>query len=498
MIDSVLAGRLLDNRYRLATRVATGGMGEVWAATDELLHREVAVKVLRADLVETPSFLHRFRGEARHAASLTHVGIARVYDYGEVAGDGTPLAYLVMEMVTGTPLSQVLARTGRLPVPFAVSLLIEIADALQAAHLVGLVHRDVKPANVLVTTDDHVKITDFGIARAADAAPITEVGQVSGTPRYMSPEQAAGGEATPASDVYSLAIVAYELLVGHPPFTGEPVAVALAQIQRPPPPLTADIPDALTGLVLRALAKDPARRPPDAGAFAVELRQLGLADAPPPEPAATSFDTPTEVISLPSSTPADGGTALWPTELVPGPHPDSCGPDRAGATPGPPYAAPRDLVSAPRLTAARSHRRLIIGPTIILVVLFAVIALRHSGNIATTGSVSAVPPPTAPVTFDPSAARAPVVDLVTVDRAALIGQPAVQAQDELQRAGFVVTRTEIVAPTDQATTVIDVQPNGAVPFGATIVLSVGVQDRTTTTVTTQPTSKGKGKGKGHG
>ncbi len=498
--DSALAGRLLDDRYRLVTRIATGGMGEVWAATDQLLHREVAVKVLRDNLVETPSFLRRFRGEALHAASLTHPGIARVYDYGEVVGDGTPLAYLVMEMVPGIPLSQVLARTGRLSVPFAVSLLIQIADALQAAHEMGLVHRDVKPGNLLVTADYHVKITDFGIARATDAAPMTDVGQISGTPRYMSPEQAAGGEATPASDVYSLAIVAYELLVGHPPFTGEPVAVALAQMHRPPPPLPANMPEAFNALILRALAKDPSRRPADAGTFAAELRQLGLADASPPEPPPIFCDAPTDLVSVHEAPSTDDRTALSPTALLPNPETVSGAPGHPGATPGPPYAAPRDLVSARSLTVTRSHRRLIIASTIILVVLFAVIALRHATDITTTGAVEAVPPATASITLDPPATTTPIVELVTVDRAALIGQPAAQAQNELERAGFVVTRTEIVGPSDQAATVVDVQPNGAVSFGATVVLSVGVTEPTASTIATQPTpkSKGKDKGKGHG
>ena len=194
-------------------------MGEVWAATDTVLGRQVAVKILRDELVDSPAFLARFRAEARHTASLAHPGIASVFDYGEDQQGDRCVAYLVMELVPGTPLSQVMAERGTLRLDFALSLLAQTAHALHAAHLMGVVHRDVKPGNLLLLDDGTIKVTDFGIARAASSVPLTEVGQVVGTARYMSPEQAAGTEVTPASDVYSLGVIGYEMLAGRPPFS---------------------------------------------------------------------------------------------------------------------------------------------------------------------------------------------------------------------------------------------------------------------------------------
>jgi serine/threonine-protein kinase len=250
-------GIVVGNRYELTSRVAGGGMGEVWAARDQVLGRTVAVKLLRAQHADEPTFLHRFRTEARHAASLSHPGIASVYDYGE--DDGA--AYLVMELVPGEALSTRLQREGALAPAVAVPLLQQSAAALQAAHSAGLVHRDVKPANLLITPDDHVKITDFGIARLGDDAGITRTGEVMGTAQYLSPEQALGQSATPASDVYSLGVVAYEMLAGRRPFDADTsVAIAMAHVQRAPEPLPAAVPPAIAAVVLQALSKDPAQR----------------------------------------------------------------------------------------------------------------------------------------------------------------------------------------------------------------------------------------------
>ena len=485
--------RLLGDRYRLATRIAVGGMGEVWSAHDELLDREVAVKVLRNDLAGEPSFLRRFRGEALHAASLSHPGIARVYDYGEDEVGGPPMAYLVMEMVPGAPLSHVLARNGPLPVPAVISLLVQAADALQAAHRTGLVHRDVKPGNLLLTDDHRVKITDFGIARAADAAPITEVGQISGTASYMSPEQAAGGDATPASDVYSLAIVGYELLIGHPPFRGAPLAVAIAQMNALPPPLPAAIPGELRALLQRALDKDPRRRPIDAGAFAAELRALAGEDAAAGSSLAR-WSMSSAVMPAPTAVTTDDPTAPA-TGLRPGSSPDTEIDVGSDVTAIAPFVPSRGLVDAPRLTSARALRRLVTGAILVLVVLLTVITVRRAGNSA-AGAVAATTSTSSPGT---TATTAPPVASVTVDPDAVIGSPTAEARDDLRRAGFVVTVSEIAGPVDRAGKVLDVQPNGAVPFGATITLSVGIGDPTAATpATPKPKDKDKGKGKGHG
>src|SRR5712691_12900754 len=214
---------LLGDRYRLSRRIAVGGMGEVWRAEDTVLHRTVAVKVLKRELVCDPSFLERFRAEARTTAALSHPGIANVFDYGEarLAGGAPDTAYLGMEHVDGEPLAAILAREGRLPPRRALDVVRQAGSALQVAHQVGMVHRDVKPGNLLVRPDGMVKVTDFGIARAAASVPLTARGMVVGTAQYFSPEQAAGAPVTPASDVYSLGVVAYECLAGRLPFVAD-------------------------------------------------------------------------------------------------------------------------------------------------------------------------------------------------------------------------------------------------------------------------------------
>ncbi|MCK9898978.1 serine/threonine protein kinase [Parafrankia colletiae] len=261
---------VLDNRYRLDGRIATGGMGEVWRGLDQTLGRPVAVKLLRPEYASDESFLVRFRGEARHAARLSHPGVASVYDYGEVStADDYPTAYLVMELVEGEPLSAVLHREKRLTPDRMLDVLGQAADALQAAHALGVVHRDVKPGNLLLRHDGAVKVTDFGIARAVDAAPLTATGIMMGTAYYVSPEQASGRPVTPASDVYSLGVVAYECLAGRRPFDDRnPIVVVMAHQQDNPPPLPSDIPYQVRALVESAMAKDAGRRPGSAGAFA--------------------------------------------------------------------------------------------------------------------------------------------------------------------------------------------------------------------------------------
>src|SRR5438874_740866 len=218
----------LGDRYRLIERIASGGMGTVWRAEDLVLHRPVAVKVLSESLGADAKFVERFRREARAAAGLSHPNVAGIFDYGE-DGD-TP--FMVMELIEGETLAGRLRREGGLPPAEAARIASEIASALQAAHDAGVVHRDVKPANVMLTPRGECKVMDFGIAAAAWATPLTATGATIGTASYLSPEQAGGSKATPASDVYALGCVLYEMLTGRPPFTGDnPVAVAAAHIR---------------------------------------------------------------------------------------------------------------------------------------------------------------------------------------------------------------------------------------------------------------------------
>ena len=188
-------GVTFGGRYELDSRIAIGGMGEVWEATDHVIGRTVAIKILKDEYMGDPGFLERFRAEARHAALVNHEGIASVFDYGEEAGS----AFLVMELVPGEALSTILERDGSLSTDKTLDIVAQTSAALQAAHAAGLVHRDIKPGNLLITPDGRVKITDFGIARIADQVPLTATGQVMGTVQYLSPEQASGHPASPAT-----------------------------------------------------------------------------------------------------------------------------------------------------------------------------------------------------------------------------------------------------------------------------------------------------------
>ncbi len=264
-------GLLYGGRYKLESLIATGGMGEVWQAKDEVILREVAIKILKQEYMGDPGFLERFRTEARLAAMVNHEGIANVFDYGEDGGS----AYLVMELVPGDSLARILERDVSLPAETVLDIISQTARALHEAHLNGLVHRDVKPGNLLITPDGIVKITDFGIARVADQVALTVAGQVMGTVQYLSPEQATGKPATASTDIYSLGIVAYEALTGRRPFGGDSqMAIAMAQINDAPPPLPDTVPPLVADLVLRCLAKKPAQRPSSALELAKQAEAL--------------------------------------------------------------------------------------------------------------------------------------------------------------------------------------------------------------------------------
>jgi eukaryotic-like serine/threonine-protein kinase len=300
-----LEGRILDGRYQLGSLLGVGGMARVYLATDRVLERQVAVKVLSPSDAQDPLFVERFRREARAAARLSHPNIVAVFDSGSDADQ----PYLVMEYVPGQSLAQLLARQGRLAPRRAVELAIQVSAALAAAHAQGLVHRDIKPANVLVGPDGQVKVTDFGIVKASAATTLTGTGTVLGTAAYLSPEQAQGHPVDARSDLYGLGCVLYELLCGSPPFGSGAdrslVAVATRHVREPPEPPSLRNPQvdpALDAVVLTALAKDPAQRYQSATDMQEALQGVLAGDAaaavatePFPEPLGRPGTTPTAI-----------------------------------------------------------------------------------------------------------------------------------------------------------------------------------------------------------
>jgi eukaryotic-like serine/threonine-protein kinase len=278
-----MPGEVIAERYEIEELVGTGGMSSVYRARDRLLERLVALKVLHPHYGDDEEYVERFRREARSVAQLSHPHIVTVIDRGEDDGQ----QFIVFEYIDGENLKQLLMRTGPLPTRRALELAVEIADALAFAHEHGLIHRDVKPQNVLVSPDGDAKVTDFGIARSLDVEHgVTQTGTVLGTSNYLSPEQASGKQTTQSTDVYSLGVVLYELLTGDVPFPGENfVAVAMKHLNEQPPDLLEqrpDIPLRLAAAVDRALEKNPAHRFPSMDQFAWELRQC-LAELDSPE-----------------------------------------------------------------------------------------------------------------------------------------------------------------------------------------------------------------------
>jgi hypothetical protein len=398
-------GELLNDRYRLDEIIASGGMGQVWRATDELLGRLVAIKVLHAGGLGGGStgaeeFRERFRYEARNSAALSHPNIATVYDFGDDADH----PYLVMELVEGQSLAQILAERGALPPEEVQSLLGQAALALQVAHNAGVVHRDVKPANIMVTPSGMVKLTDFGIARAAAGSGLTRTGEVLGTPHYLAPEQAQGLPATAASDVYALGVVAHELLTGRRPFSGESmVATALAHVSQPPPELPDSVPQPLRGTIMAALAKDPADRPGSAGELAT---LIGMPVSP--------------MTPVPGLDPASGES----TAVVAQPQPTAIMPIAVGAAAGAAAglgagaAAGLGAPHAARPDSPRPWWLLPAGAAAIVAAIAVIVALASSHGTATpttrsattsttVKATTAAPTTSAPTTSVPSTTTAP-------------------------------------------------------------------------------------------
>ena len=269
-----LVGRVLDGRYAVTARIAHGGMATVYLALDTRLDREVALKVMHAELARDDDFVRRFIGEAKSVARLSHQNVVAVFDQG---ADG-PFLYLAMEYVPGRTLKELLRERGRFSPAAALEILTGVLDGLAAAHASGIVHRDVKPENVLLTADGRVKVADFGLARAQAAAGHTRTGLLIGTVAYLPPEQVTGDPTGPRSDVYSAGVMLFELLTGHQPFTGDnPLAIAYQHVNQDvpaPSSVVPGIPVPVDQLVLAATSRDPARRPADAGEFVRAVRRV--------------------------------------------------------------------------------------------------------------------------------------------------------------------------------------------------------------------------------
>ncbi|MGO4104079.1 serine/threonine-protein kinase [Leifsonia sp. YAF41] len=455
-------GLTFGGRYELASRIAIGGMGEVWKATDLVIGRSVAIKILKDEYLGDPGFLERFRAEARHAALVNHEGIANVFDYGEEDGS----AFLVMELVPGEALSTVLEREHVLPTDKVLDIVAQTAAALHAAHAAGLVHRDIKPGNLLITPDGRVKITDFGIARIADQVPLTATGQVMGTVQYLSPEQASGRPASPTTDIYSLGIVAYECLAGRRPFTGESqVAIAMAQINETAPELPVTVSEPVRNLVFACLAKDPAERPASAAHLAraaTALRRGDVAAAAASVPAVLGGNAPTDAATM----------------LMPGVGNDDATTVLPLAIPGTPAAA----AAAAAEEEEKKKRSPWTWPLIVLIallvlVLGGIVISLVSQNSPTAPPSSSAPPVTPPKQTtkpSPTATTPPAPTTVNVTQSEFVGLTSADASAKLvaMDLGANVVTGDAAPSSDKVDTVYKVNPTGPIPFKQTITVTV--------------------------
>jgi len=421
---------VLNGRYELFAPIGQGGMATVYRGRDLRLGRPVAIKLLHNYYAADDEFLQRFAHEAMSAAHLSaHPHIVDVYDVGQ-DGDQN---YIVMELIEGEDLKAIIDAQAPLPIDYALSITAQVADGLEYAHRRGLVHRDVKPQNILITSDGQVRIADFGIAKSHLSTAVTQAGITFGTADYISPEQAQGLVATPQSDIYSLGVVLYEMLTGALPFTGDtPMAVAIQHIQQQPPPLrhfNGSIPPALEAIVQRTLAKNPQQRPPSAQAFAQELRdyiegrfQPTVAVPSPVRPAANVPRRPAQP---------------QPQRAVPAP-PASTTQRRPAQRPQ--YVAPPLAVAPPRERGGFGFGTLLIG----LLLLGGVLTLAYvgintdwsnflnfsGGTVGGPARPSTVPEPSP--TGEPTSTPVPVVALPD-----FVGQPEADVVSQINQLGLV-------------------------------------------------------------
>ena len=451
-------------RYHLQELIAAGGMGEVWRAVDEALGRPVAVKLLRPEYSHDEVTLLRFRAEARHAGGLNHPGIAQVYDYEDATRDRP--AYLVMELVSGPSLAGVLAG-GRLDARRTADVLAQAAEALHAAHTAGVLHRDIKPGNLLIGPDGQVKVTDFGIAQSSRTGNLTRTGSLVGTMGYLAPERVAGRPATVASDLYALGIVGYECLTGHPPFQGEPLQVALAHRDQdlpglPPWCLSQPGGAGLAALIARLTAKDPAGGLATAALVAEEARRIRDGFTGPGD-----FPAPTRPDQVP------------PPVAVPQRR------HRARRQPRPYRQAWRTAgrgSTASAATPARPRRRRLAAAGLaagILAVGLLGWLLATAGSHPSPGSPAQGHPAQAGRPASSAAAGRPARSAVSVRTVgvstSLLGRPVSVVRRELRGLGLVVRVQP--QPDQQAApgSVVRISPTGQVPVGSAVLLTAATR-----------------------
>ena len=459
---------LFDGRYTLDGILGSGGTGTVHRACDRVLDRPVALKMLRSGAGDDPLHRARLRVEAQLAGVLHHPGIAQIYDYGEApppGGDGSPTPYIAMQFVDGEPLDSLLKERRRLPADEVMTIVAQVAEALQVAHEAGIVHRDLKPGNVLLTPGGRPVLVDFGIARADGVEPLTLTGTIVGTIDYISPEQVTGSSATPRSDVYSLGMVAYEALSGQRPFRRESqVATALAHLHDDLPPLPDDVPPAVAALVLEMAARDPDARPPSAGEVSSRAAALAL---DPWDPRAA-----TTIIARRRT---DGE------------------PERASRSTPPWLRSRRMLIGAAVLAAALVSSMFVAArpavhrvPDLRGMQFAAAVRTLHDRGLDEVRKTYVDEPGSERGTVlgqDPSpGVGAETGDVVTLELASgsvrlrparLVGDGYVRAARKVVELGLVPRRAEVTQAAGVGT-VVDVGPAGRLPLGSLVTLSVAV------------------------
>ena len=422
----------LQNRYRLDEVIASGGMGTVYRATDLRLNRRVAVKVLHEHFAGDPRFVERFRREARSVAALSHPNIASVFDYGE----GEDRHFIVMELIEGADLAKVMRSDAPLAPDSATRIAVEMCAALGHAHAAGVVHRDVKPGNVIIGNDDRVKVTDFGIARAAGDSTLTATGSMLGTAHYLSPEQATGAPVTPASDIYSTGIVLYEMLTGSVPFTGDSaVSVAMKHVSEEvpaPSSVNGDVPGALDEVVRKATAHHPNERWRSAEEMGGALKGGGVTATLPAE--------------APRTERMDG--TVWP---IPG---DRWDPRRVGRAVLLTFAVLALIAGAAIAWRLLNDRQSAIVP---------------SGNEQRQGNRQSQEQPPA-TTSEPTPTETAASIVIPEG---LIGLDVKDAEKALKDAGFSVGKEDVDSEEPKGTVVnVDPSPGTEVSPGSTITLFV--------------------------